>query len=97
MLRTCSVRRRCTGRHSHAGWNGVVFVRDGFYASGVFRFSVQFTAEHDSLAMPTVHFPALLLHPQMEVRGAAPETCILTRAAGEWACVPCRVSGAAER
>ncbi|KAI3626534.1 hypothetical protein CBS9595_001895 [Malassezia furfur] len=47
-------------------WNGVVFVRSGAYASGVFRFSIQFTTVGSILAIPSVFLPQILLHPLVE-------------------------------
>ncbi|WFD29129.1 hypothetical protein MSPP1_000134 [Malassezia sp. CBS 17886] len=53
--------------HAHAtGFLGVLFVRTGDYAPGVFRFSVQFSTEGGALVLPTVHFPPILLHPLVE-------------------------------
>ena len=54
--------------HSHTGWNGVVFVRSGAYASGVFRFCIQFAMDQDILVTPSVFLPQILLHPLVEVR-----------------------------
>lgn len=57
----------CVGFSSNAGWNGVVFVRKGAYAPGVFRFSIQFDVKGEELTVPTVFFPPILLHPLVEV------------------------------
>lgn len=50
------------------GLGGTVFVRQGPYAPGVFRFSVQFTIQGTHLVLPTVFFPPILIHPLVEVR-----------------------------
>ncbi|KOS16465.1 hypothetical protein Malapachy_3585 [Malassezia pachydermatis] len=47
-------------------FHGVVFVRTGSYAPGVFRFSIQFTMVDEQLALPTVFFPPILMHPIVE-------------------------------
>lgn len=70
------------------GWNGVVFVRTGSYAPGIFRFSIQFTISGNELVMPTVFFPPILLHALVEVRRT------LTHAAGQRAAQPPSLLGA---
>lgn len=47
-------------------WTGVLFVRSGPYATGIFRFSIQFSIASEHLALPTVFFPPILLHPIVE-------------------------------
>lgn len=49
-----------------AGWTGVIFVRSGEYAPGVFRFSIQFSISNGHLSLPAVYFPPILLHPIIE-------------------------------
>jgi len=41
-------------------------VRSGPYATGIFRFSIQFSIASEHLALPTVFFPPILLHPIVE-------------------------------
>lgn len=53
---------------THTGFSGTVFVRQGPYAPGVFRFSVQFTIQKAQLVLPTIFFPPILIHPIVEVR-----------------------------
>ncbi|SHO75761.1 Hypothetical protein MSYG_0094 [Malassezia sympodialis ATCC 42132] len=45
---------------------GTVFVRQGPYFPGVFRFSVQFTVQNTQLVLPTIFFPPILIHPIVE-------------------------------
>ncbi|WFD17852.1 hypothetical protein MCAP1_000061 [Malassezia caprae] len=46
--------------------SGTVFVRQGPYAPGVFRFSVQFTIQKAQLVLPIIFFPPILIHPIVE-------------------------------
>ena len=66
----CSTRRRrllaCVSLPLIAGWTGVIFVRSGEYAPGVFRFSIQFSISNGHLSLPAVYFPPILLHPIIE-------------------------------
>ncbi len=41
-------------------------MRSGPYATGIFRFSIQFSIASEHLALPTVFFPPILLHPIVE-------------------------------
>ena len=49
------------------GWNGVIFVHDGPYEGGVFKFRIDFTLKYP-LTLPTVMFsPNQLFHPHVKL------------------------------
>ena len=48
------------------GWNGVIFVKDGPYEDGIFKFRIDFTLKYP-LNLPTVMFsPKQVYHPHVK-------------------------------
>lgn len=47
-------------------WNGVVFVRQGLYQDGVFRFSIEFAASFPDSDCPSVVFRPVIYHPNVD-------------------------------
>ena len=48
------------------GWNGVIFVKDGPYEDGIFKFRIDFTLKYP-LNLPTVMFsPKQVYHPYVK-------------------------------
>ncbi|KAK0549258.1 hypothetical protein OC846_004154 [Tilletia horrida] len=50
---------------NHSTWHGVVFVREGIFQGGIFRFDIVFPPSFPKLA-PQVFFPPTLLHPLLD-------------------------------
>lgn len=46
-------------------WHAVIFVQDGPFSGGIFRFDIVFPSAYPS-AMPQVFFPPTLLHPLVD-------------------------------
>ncbi len=44
------------------GWNGVIFVRQGYYKNAILRFIISFPEEYPVVA-PTVNFTSPVYHP----------------------------------
>lgn len=53
---------------ARTGWNGVLFVQEGYYATAILRFVLQFSSTSDQT--PILHFIPVVLHPLIDPRGA---------------------------
>lgn len=49
-------------------WEGVIFVRKGYYQGGVFQFKIQFPASYPLRAPTVTYFKGSLIHPLIDPR-----------------------------
>jgi len=47
-------------------WDGIIFVRQGVYQGGIFRFKIHIPEDHPSNLAPTVYFDSVVFHPQID-------------------------------